>query len=70
MTIHAGVLKEFIPLTTHRVMGIVSRGGALMAQWMLEHGKQNPLYTNFDKICEIFKKYERILLLTFLSPIL
>jgi phosphomethylpyrimidine synthase len=58
MTIHAGVLKEFIPLTTHRVMGIVSRGGALMSQWMLEHGKQNPLYTNFDKICEIFKKYD------------
>ncbi len=58
MTIHAGVLKEFLPLVQHRVMGIVSRGGALMAQWMIYHGKQNPLYTNFDKICEIFKKYD------------
>ncbi len=58
MTIHAGVLREFLPLVQHRVMGIVSRGGAIMAQWMLEHGKQNPLYEHFDKICEIFKKYD------------
>ncbi|MFN3813540.1 MAG: phosphomethylpyrimidine synthase ThiC [Aquificaceae bacterium] len=57
MTIHSGVLREFIPMVQHRVMGIVSRGGAIMAQWMLEHEKQNPLYESFDKICEIFKKY-------------
>ncbi|MFN7065491.1 MAG: phosphomethylpyrimidine synthase ThiC [Aquificaceae bacterium] len=58
MTIHAGVLREFLSLVQHRVMGIVSRGGAIMAQWMIEHGKQNPLYENFDKICEIFKRYD------------
>ncbi len=58
MTVHSGVLREFIPMVQHRVMGIVSRGGAIMAQWMLEHGKQNPLYENFDKICEVFKKYD------------
>ncbi len=58
MTIHAGVLREFLPMVQHRVMGIVSRGGAIMAQWMVEHGKQNPLYEHFDKICEIFKKYD------------
>jgi phosphomethylpyrimidine synthase len=58
MTIHAGVLKDFVPLTTHRITGIVSRGGALMAQWMIARGKQNPLYTHFDAICEIFKKYD------------
>jgi len=58
MTIHAGVLREFLPLVNHRLMGIVSRGGSIMAEWMTIHGKQNPLYTNFDKICEIFKKYD------------
>ena len=58
MTIHAGILREHLPLINHRVMGIVSRGGSIMAQWMVEHGKENPLYTNFDKICEIFKKYD------------
>ena len=58
MTIHAGVLREFLPLVNHRLMGIVSRGGSIMAEWMTVHGKQNPLYTNFDKICEIFKKYD------------
>ncbi|WP_293447259.1 phosphomethylpyrimidine synthase ThiC [Persephonella sp.] len=58
MTIHAGVLREFLPLVNHRLMGIVSRGGSIMAEWMTVHGKQNPLYTNFDKICQIFKKYD------------
>lgn len=58
MTIHAGVLREFLPMVNHRLMGIVSRGGSIMAEWMTVHGKQNPLYTNFDKICEIFKKYD------------
>ncbi len=58
MTIHAGVLKEFLPMVNHRLMGIVSRGGSIMAEWMTVHGKQNPLYTHFDKICEIFKKYD------------
>lgn len=58
MTIHAGVLKEFLPLVNDRITKIVSRGGGLMAEWMLKRGKQNPLYVNFDKICEIFKKYD------------
>jgi phosphomethylpyrimidine synthase len=58
MTIHAGVLLEHLPLVQHRITGIVSRGGALMAQWMLAHKQQNPLYTHFDKICRIFRTYD------------
>ena len=58
MTIHAGVLRDFIPLAAHRITGIVSRGGALMAQWMLSNKAENPLYTHFDAICEIFKRYD------------
>jgi phosphomethylpyrimidine synthase len=58
MTIHAGLLKDFIPLAAHRVTGIVSRGGALMAQWMISHRAENPLYTHFDAICDIFKRHD------------
>ena len=58
MTIHAGVLKDFVPLTRDRITGIVSRGGALMAQWMIANNKENPWYENFDPLCEIFKKYD------------
>jgi len=58
MTIHAGVLLEHLPLVQHRITGIVSRGGALMAQWMLAHRQQNPLYTHFDRLCQIFRKYD------------
>jgi phosphomethylpyrimidine synthase len=58
MTIHAGLLRDLIPLAARRVTGIVSRGGALMAQWMLANGKENPLYTHFDALCEIFKRYD------------
>ncbi len=58
MTIHAGILLELLPLVTNRITGIVSRGGSLMAQWMIHHHKQNPLYTHFDAICEIFKQYD------------
>ena len=57
-TIHAGVLREYVPLTGKRVMGIVSRGGALLAEWMLYHGRQNPLYEMFDEICGIMRKYD------------
>src|SRR3990172_5380364 len=53
-TIHAGVLLEYLPLTTSRLTGIVSRGGSLIAQWMFYHHKQNPLYERFDDICDIF----------------
>src|SRR5205823_14761243 len=42
MTIHAGVLREYLPLTTNRITGIVSRGGSLMGAWMLAHHEQNP----------------------------
>jgi phosphomethylpyrimidine synthase len=58
MTIHAGVLREFIPLTSKRITGIVSRGGAIMAQWSVENHEQNFLYTHFDDICKIFQKYD------------
>jgi phosphomethylpyrimidine synthase len=58
MTIHAGVLREFIPLVKNRITGIVSRGGSILAQWCLQKHQQNFLYTHFDKICEIFKKYD------------
>jgi phosphomethylpyrimidine synthase len=58
MTIHAGVLREFIPLTRHRITGIVSRGGALMAQWSVENNQENFLYTHFEDMCKIFQKYD------------
>ncbi len=58
MTIHAGVLSRYVPLTADRITGIVSRGGAILAQWMTHHRKENPLYTHFDEICEIFKQHD------------
>jgi phosphomethylpyrimidine synthase len=58
MTIHAGILLRYLPLVAGRVTGIVSRGGAIMAQWMMYHHQENPLYSHFDQICEIFKKYD------------
>jgi phosphomethylpyrimidine synthase len=58
MTIHAGVLREFLPLIRNRITGIVSRGGAILAQWMAYHHKQNPLYENFDDLSKIFKKHD------------
>ena len=58
MTIHAGVLLEHMPLVSKRVTGIVSRGGSILAQWMLYHHKQNPLYERFDDICDIFRRYD------------
>jgi phosphomethylpyrimidine synthase len=57
-TIHAGVLVEYLPLVKDRITGIVSRGGSIMAQWMLENHKQNPYYTRWDKVLEICKKYD------------
>jgi phosphomethylpyrimidine synthase len=52
-TIHCGVLLEHLPLVSGRVTGIVSRGGSLLAAWMLAHREENFLYTHFDEICEI-----------------
>ncbi len=57
-TIHAGVLKEHLPLLEKRIAGIVSRGGALLAKWMLYHNKQNPLYEMFDDLCGILAEYD------------
>jgi phosphomethylpyrimidine synthase len=58
MTIHAGVLLEYLPLTAKRVTGIVSRGGSLIAQWMLLRHEQNPWYTHFDELSEILRAYD------------
>ena len=58
MTIHAGVLLEYLPLTSKRVTGIVSRGGALIAQWMLVRHQQNPWYTHFDELSEILRAHD------------
>jgi phosphomethylpyrimidine synthase len=58
MTIHAGVLIQYIPMVAKRITGIVSRGGAILAQWMAHHHQQNFLYERFDEICRIFTKYD------------
>jgi len=57
-TIHAGVRLHHVPLTAKRVTGIVSRGGSILAKWCLSHHKENFLYTHFDRICELMKKYD------------
>jgi phosphomethylpyrimidine synthase len=57
-TIHAGVLREHLPLVKNRLIGIVSRGGSLLAKWMLVHKKQNPMYAHFDEICDIMREYD------------
>jgi phosphomethylpyrimidine synthase len=57
-TIHAGVLLRYIPLTATRVTGIVSRGGSIMAKWCMSHHRENFLYTEFERICELMKKYD------------
>lgn len=58
MTIHCGVLMEHLHHTTSRVTGIVSRGGSLIAKWMMSHRKQNPLYEHFEDLCAIMKQYD------------
>src|SRR3954469_12775711 len=58
MTIHAGVLVQYLPLITKRITGIVSRGGSILAQWMAHHHKQNFLYENFDRITKILAKHD------------
>ncbi len=57
-TIHAGLLMEHIPHTVHRTTGIVSRGGAIMAKWILQHHQENFLYTHFSDICDILASYD------------
>ncbi|CUU34563.1 hydroxymethylpyrimidine synthase [Armatimonadetes bacterium GXS] len=58
MTIHAGVLRRYIPLTERRITGIVSRGGAIMAEWCLTHHRENPYYARFDDLLEICRRYD------------
>lgn len=58
MTIHAGLLQKYVPLALKRKLGIVSRGGALLAAWMSEHNRENPFYEVFDDILEICRKYD------------
>ena len=58
MTVHCGVMLEHLHLTTSRVTGIVSRGGSLIAKWMMTHRQQNPLYEHFDDLCDIMREYD------------
>ncbi len=58
MTIHAGILRDYVPLAARRITGIVSRGGSLMAQWMFAHEQENPFYTHFDELCDIMREYD------------
>ena len=57
-TIHAGVLRAHLPFVKNRLIGIVSRGGSLLAKWMLVHREENPMYTLFDEICAIMREYD------------
>jgi phosphomethylpyrimidine synthase len=57
-TIHAGVLKEHLPLVKDRLIGIVSRGGSLLAKWMLDHDEENPMYTHWEDICDVMREYD------------
>ncbi len=58
MTVHCGVMLEHLHLTMGRVTGIVSRGGSLIAKWMMTHREPNPLYTHFDDLCAIMREYD------------
>jgi phosphomethylpyrimidine synthase len=57
-TIHAGVLREHLPFVKDRLIGIVSRGGSLLAKWMIDHNKQNPMYVLWEEICDIMRQYD------------
>src|SRR6195952_120515 len=58
MTIHAGVRLRHLPLVRNRVTGIVSRGGGLLARWMIEHGRENPLFERFDEVLAICREHD------------
>ncbi|MEU7789636.1 MULTISPECIES: phosphomethylpyrimidine synthase ThiC [unclassified Amycolatopsis] len=58
VTVHAGVLLRYIPLTARRVTGIVSRGGSIMAAWCLAHHQESFLYTHFEELCELLRQYD------------
>ena len=57
-TIHAGVRLAYVPMTANRVTGIVSRGGSIMAKWCLAHHKESFLYTHFEEICDLMRRYD------------
>ena len=57
-TIHAGVLMEHLPFVKDRLIGIVSRGGSLLAKWMITHDAQNPMYEHFEAICDVMREYD------------
>jgi phosphomethylpyrimidine synthase len=57
-TIHAGIVREHLPFVRDRVIGIVSRGGSMLAKWMLHHDKQNPMFTLWDEICAILRRHD------------
>ena len=58
MTVHCAILRDFLPMAKRRTLGIVSRGGSLVAQWMAIHKAENPFYTHFDELCEILAAYD------------
>ncbi|MDO4574839.1 MAG: phosphomethylpyrimidine synthase ThiC [Planctomycetia bacterium] len=58
MTVHCALLRDFLPMASRRTLGIVSRGGSLVAQWMAAHKAENPFYTHFDELCEILAAYD------------
>ncbi len=57
-TIHAGVAREHLPLIRKRLIGVVSRGGSLLAKWMLHHGQENPMFMHFEAICDVMREYD------------
>ena len=69
MTLHAGLLLKHIPLAMKRKMGIVSRGGAIMAEWMLSNNRENPLYENWDKVLDILPDRKHNHLVSYFSSI-
>ncbi len=57
-TVHAGVLQEHLKFVKDRLIGIVSRGGSLLAKWMIHHGRQNPMYELWEAMCDIMREYD------------
>ncbi len=57
-TIHAGVLREHLPFIKNRLIGIVSRGGSLLAKWMIVHNRQNLMFTMWEDICDVMRRYD------------
>ncbi len=58
MTVHAGVLRAHLPHVQDRLIGIVSRGGSLLAKWMIHHGRQNPMYEHWEEICAVMRRWD------------